>query len=104
MAAGVPIVTGTDSGNTATVQGYSMHRELELMVEYGVPVWQALRAATVEAGRFLGREWGLGEGDEGTVLLLDSSPVEDIAATRHIHAIVQRGVPVDREALLKSDS
>src|SRR4029450_4582644 len=30
-AAGVPMVTGTDGGNPAVFQGYSVHRELRLL-------------------------------------------------------------------------
>lgn len=104
LAAGVSIVAGTDSGNVATVQGYSLHRELQLMVENGVPTWQALRSATVEAGRLLGRDWGLDVGSEGSLLLLDSSPIEDISATQDIDALIHRGRQIDREALLDGGS
>ena len=99
-AAGVPIVAGTDSGNPWTVQGFSLHRELELLVEAGLSPPQALAAATTAAGDFLGRSWGLAPGDEGTVLVLDASPLEDIRNTRRIHLVVHHGRIVDREALL----
>ena len=104
LDAGVPLVAGTDSGNVGTVQGYSLHREVALMVEHGVPTWDALAAATVTAGRLLGRGWGLADGDEGSVLILDASPIDDISATRSIFAVVHRGVEIDRDALLGGDS
>ncbi len=99
-AAGVPIVAGTDAGNTMTVQGFSLHRELELMVDAGLEPWQALAAATTAAGEFIGRSWGLDAGDEGSVVVLDASPIADIRNTRSIHGVVHHGVLVDREALL----
>lgn len=70
------------------------------MVEAGLTPWQALAAATTAAGDLLGRGWGLAAGDQGSVLVLDASPLEDIANTRRIHAVVHHGKRVDREPLL----
>ena len=98
-AAGVPMLAGTDGGNLGVFQGYSVHRELELLVEAGLSPWAALRAATTEAARFLDRRWGVAPGDEATLLVLDASPVEAITNTKQMHAVIQRGVAVDREAL-----
>jgi len=98
-AAGVPMLAGTDGGNFGVFQGYSVHRELELLVEAGLSPWAALRAATTDAGRFLDRRWGVEPGDEATLLVLDASPVEHIANTKRVHSVVQRGVVVDRKAL-----
>ncbi len=99
-AAGVPMLTGTDAGNPAVFQGYSVHRELALLVAAGLSPWEALAASTTTAGRFLGRRWGMEIGDEATFVLLDASPIDDIRNTTRIHAVVQKGVVVDREALL----
>jgi imidazolonepropionase-like amidohydrolase len=98
-AAGVPMVTGTDGGNPAVFQGWSVHRELRLLVEAGLPPWEALAAATVNAGRLVDRRWGLAEGHEGTLVVLDGSPADDIRNTERIHAVIQRGRIVDRDAL-----
>ena len=101
-AAGVIMLTGTDAGNPAVFQGYSVHRELALLVEAGLSPWDALAASTTNAGRLLGRKWGMELGDEATFVLLDASPIEDIRNTTRIHAVVERGRVVDREALLPS--
>ncbi len=98
--AGVPMLTGTDSGNLGTIQGYSVHRELVWMVEAGLSPWQALAASTVNAGRFLGRSYGVSPGDEASLVLLDASPIEDIRNTERIHLIIHRGRVVDRAALI----
>lgn len=99
-AAGVPIVAGTDSGNPWTVQGFSLHRELELMVEAGLEPMAALRAATAAAGDFLGHSWGLAPGDPASLLVLDASPLDDVRNTRAIHAVIHRGRVIDREGLV----
>ncbi len=94
--AGVPMLTGTDAGNLAVFQGYSVHRELRLLVEAGLTPWEALAASTTNAGRFLRRPLGMKVGDEATLLVLDASPVDDIRNTEKIYAVIQRGQVVDR--------
>ncbi len=98
-AAGVTMLTGTDGGNLGVFQGFSVHREMELLVEAGLSEWDALRAATTNAATFLDQPWGLGPGNEATFVVLDESPIDDIRNTRLIHAVVQRGTVVNREAL-----
>jgi len=98
--AGVTILTGTDAGNPGTFLGYSVHRELALLVDAGLSPLEALAASTSAAGTFLGRSWGLSDGDEGSVLVLRASPLEDIRNSEAIESVIQRGVVVDRAALL----
>lgn len=100
--AGVPVLTGTDSGNPGTFQGFSLHRELELLVEAGLSEWQALRAATVDSGAFLGRAVGLAAGAPATLVVLEASPLEDIRNTRSIAEVVHRGHLVDRRLPLRA--
>lgn len=94
--AGVPMLTGTDGGNPAIFQGYSVHRELALLVDAGLSTWDALAASTVHAGRFFGRKWGMTEGSEATLLVLERSPIERIQNSETIYQVVQRGVLVNR--------
>ncbi len=99
--ASVRIVAGTDAGNPGTILGFSLHHELALMVERaGSSPWQALASATTSAGELLGRSYGLDAGDEGSVVVLDASPIEDIRNTEKIHLVIHRGTVVDRDALL----
>jgi len=91
VEAGVPVLVGTDAGNPGTFQGYSVHREMALLVEAGLTPWQALRAATVDAGEFLGRSIGFSPGSQADFVVLDASPIEDITNTQRIHAVVQAG-------------
>ena len=97
--AGVPMITGTDGGNPAVFQGYSVHRELRLLVEAGLSPWDALAATTIHAGRLLGRKWGMSAGDDASLIILDASPLDDIRNTERIQAVILRGVKVNREAI-----
>lgn len=92
--AGVPILAGTDAPNPLVVPGLALHRELELLVEAGLSPAEALRAATSAAAEFLGeeREFGVvAEGARADLLLLDENPLDDVASTRSVHAVVARG-------------
>lgn len=100
--AGVNILSGTDSGNLATIQGYSEHRELALMVEYGLTVWQALAAATIRPAGFLGMAYGFEPGDQANLVVLDASPIEDIRNSTTISMVIHHGKIVDRLALQRA--
>ena len=97
--AGVTMLAGTDAGNMGVFQGFSLHRELALLVDAGLSEWDALRAATTNASGFLGERWGVAPGDEATLLILDASPIDDIRNTQRIHAVIQRGTVVERDEL-----
>jgi imidazolonepropionase-like amidohydrolase len=90
-AGGVAIAAGTDVGNLATFVGYSLHREIELLVQAGLDPWDALRAATVVPATFLGGRADLAAGAPANLLVLDGSPLADIRQTRRPVAVLQDG-------------
>jgi imidazolonepropionase-like amidohydrolase len=91
---GVGILAGSDTGNLGTFQGYSLHREIELMSEAGLPTWDALRSATTNAAAFLNIRWGIEPGDPANLLVLAASPLTDIGNTRQIVHIIHLGHPI----------
>jgi len=99
LDAGVTTLAGTDVGNIGTFQGYSLHRELELMVAHGATPWQALASATTLAGRFLQEEAGIRPGALANLVVLEASPVADIQNTTKIATVIYHGHVVDRLAL-----
>lgn len=89
--AGVPILAGTDCHEEPNSvfevkHGESLHRELELLVEAGVSVLDALRAATVlPAEHFRLSDRGvIAEGKRADLVLLSEDPTKDIRATRSV--------------------
>ena len=88
---GVPILAGTDAGEVGVTHGYSMHRELIHLVEAGLTRWDALAAATTRSADFLGRRFGVQVGDAANLVVLDASPLVDIANTQQISMVVMRG-------------
>jgi imidazolonepropionase-like amidohydrolase len=93
-AAGVGLLAGSDTGNLGTFQGFSVHREIELMAEAGVPGWDALRAATTGAAAFLKIPWGIQVGAPANLVLLKKSPILSLRNTRSIAQVIYRGRPL----------
>jgi imidazolonepropionase-like amidohydrolase len=80
IAAGVPFLTGTDSGFAITPYGEWHAKELELFVaDLGFTPAAALRAATAVNARFMGNHIGVLEaGRAADFIALDGSPLADI--------------------------
>jgi imidazolonepropionase-like amidohydrolase len=100
--AGVPLLAGTDVGNPLLVPGYSLHRELELLVASGLTPLDALRTATLNPARFLEATDSLGtiaSGKLADLVLLDANPLVEIRNTQRIAGVVLNGCYLDRNAL-----
>jgi len=99
--AGAGLLAGTDSGSEGVIPGFSLHEELGYLVEAGLTPYQALRAATVNAALALGQtdSGAIAPGMRADLLLLDANPLEDIAHTRRIAAVVVNGVYLSRADL-----
>jgi imidazolonepropionase-like amidohydrolase len=100
--AGVPLLVGSDSLDPFVFPGDSFHHELTELVRAGFSPMEVLQAATRGAALFLGREKELGTVESGRaadLVLLSANPVENIANTRKISAVVRKGGYYDRAAL-----
>jgi len=88
--AGVRIAMGTDSGPPGRFQGYFEHLELEELIAAGFTPMQAIVAATGDAARCLalGDELGtLRPGLAADFLVLERSPLDDIANTKSLESV-----------------
>jgi imidazolonepropionase-like amidohydrolase len=96
--AGIPIVMGSDTGFFGVFLGVATQLEMELMVEGGLKPLDAIRSATMNAARMIGRDKDLGSVEAGKLadlLILDANPLENIGAVRRIHRVVKGGVVHD---------
>ena len=78
--AGVPLVAGTDA-----LVGFTLHRELELYAEAGIPNDEVLRLATIGSAELVGDGARIGRiapGYLADLVALDGNPLEDISAVR----------------------
>ena len=98
--AGVKLLAGTDV-SFVNAPGFSLHDELELLVDAGLPPAAALRAATSNpAAVFPKLETGsIASGRRADLVLLEANPLADIRNTRRIRAVVLAGRLLDRTAL-----
>jgi len=100
--AGVKLMAGTDTPNPYCFPGFSLHDELGFMVQAGLTPLEALQTATMNPVKFLGLTKTLGTVEKGKIadlVLLDANPLESIANTKRITAVVSAGRLFDREAL-----
>jgi imidazolonepropionase-like amidohydrolase len=106
VAAGIPILAGTDAGylNSFNYPGEGLHEELERYVEAGLTPQQALASAITTGPRFLGHSDHYGAVEQGKaadLLILSANPLKSIKATRQINAVILHGQLLDRAALDK---
>jgi imidazolonepropionase-like amidohydrolase len=100
--AGVPIVAGTDVGTSGVVPGFTLHDELELMVNAGMSNQEVLASATRLPAEWLGVQDDRGTiatGMRADLVLLSANPLENIGNTRKIAGVLLNGKWLDRARL-----
>lgn len=101
-AAGIPIVSGTDSPVPGLVPGFALHDELEALAAAGLSNRQVLESTTRLACQWLGVADDRGTvevGKRADLLLLDADPLANVANTRKIAALVLGGRYLPRAEL-----
>ena len=91
---GVPFGAGTDVPINLSIPGYSLHSELEMLVEAGLEPIDAIAAATIKPAQYFSLEKELGTIDVGMradMVLLDANPLSDIRNTKQINLVVSKG-------------
>ncbi|MGB7212881.1 MAG: amidohydrolase family protein [Gemmatimonadales bacterium] len=101
--AGGRVAVGTGASRLLIIPGSSVHRELELLVNAGLPPDDAIRAATSVAAALIGAD-SLGTLEPGKVadlLVLDADPRADIRNTRKIRKVILGGAVLDADSLVR---
>lgn len=87
--AGIPIEDGTDE-----MPGFSLHRELELDVQAGLPPNRILQDATLNAARIMSMDADLGSITPGKIADLDliaGDPIANMANVRNVVLTIKDG-------------
>lgn len=86
---GVTLLPGTDDGT-----GLSVHRELEIYGEAGIPAADVLRIGTIGPEKYMGHDQDLGSierGKKADFLLLPGNPLADLRELHRIAMVVKGG-------------
>lgn len=100
--AGVTLLCGTDLANPNVIAGHSLHEEMTLFQEAGVPAAAVLRCATITPAEVFGVADRLGTVEPGktaSLVLVAANPLADIRNAGKIDAVFLRGTYFDRDAL-----
>ena len=94
--AGVKIAFGTDAG--VSKHGRNAD-EFELMVKYGMPPVEALKAATINAADLLGLSSEVGTievGKSADIIAVSGDPLQDVTVLKKIDFVMARGETIVR--------
>jgi hypothetical protein len=87
---GIPLVAGTDG-----VEGFMLHRELELWARAGIPPEKVLQIATLGAAKVAKADGDLGSieaGKKADVVLVAGNPAANISDIRRCVVVAKNGV------------
>jgi len=104
--AGIPVITGTDTGVPGVLLGVSSVMELALHVEAGLTPRETLRSATYEAQRMMGQERKVGTVEVGKIadlVILDANPLDDIRNVRRVNRVIRGGIVVGLSPLASGE-
>ena len=92
--AGVPITTGSDIPNFFLEPGVSLHRELELLAQAGIPPLEVIKIATKNSANSLGILDTVGtieSGKQADLIILSQNPLINITYTQSIVMVIRDG-------------
>jgi imidazolonepropionase-like amidohydrolase len=100
------LVAGTDpTGAGRTIAGYSDWRQIELLVEGGFTIPQAIQVCTLNGARYLGREREIGTisaGKRADLVLIDGDLGADVKNIRKTAVVFKGGVGFDSPKIFAS--
>lgn len=100
--ADVKVMAGTDTPIGFLTPGFSLHKELEMLVKGGMEPLEAIESATLLPAQYFKVQDSIGTIEKNMIadlVLLDANPLSDITNTRTIRAVVRNGTYYNRKAL-----
>ena len=99
---GARLLIGTDAANPMMVAGFSLHEEMQVLVEDGgFSRYEVLLAATRNAAQFLGDTLGgqVRAGARADLILVDGDPLRDLGTLKRPVGVMVGGRWLDRSRL-----
>ena len=87
---GVGLLLGSDGPQVFNVPGFSVHHELQFMVDAGLTPYQALQSGTINVAKYfnLANSGMIKPGYRSDLVLLDANPLEKIGNSRKIAGVM----------------
>ena len=99
---GALILMGTDAPQLFSVPGFSLHRELERMVDAGMSPYDILKSGSTNVGEYFANEDDFGTievGKRADLLLVNDNPLDDVAHLQALSGVMVRGRWLSQEAI-----
>ena len=91
---GARILMGTDAPQLFSVPGFSLHRELERMVDAGMSPYEIIESGTKNVGAYFANEDTFGtvaEGQRADLILVNANPLDDVKHIQQRSGVMVRG-------------
>ncbi len=103
---GGKVTVGTDpTGTGKTLAGYANQRLIELLIETGFSIEEAIKLATLNGAEYLGIETKTGTievGKEADLVLLNGDLSKDVSNIRNMELVFKNGVGFDSKKIFDS--
>jgi len=97
--AGGKVLAATDTGCcTQIIPGLSLHYEMQMLVDMGIPPMKALQGATLWAAEVLGQQKDLGSVEPGKLAdftIIEGNPLTDFGTTKNVRMVIKDGQVMD---------
>jgi imidazolonepropionase-like amidohydrolase len=93
--AGGKVIAATDAG---ILPGLSLHYEMQLLNDAGIPNMKVIQAATLWGAEAIGQAKNLGSVEAGKLAdftIIEGNPLTDIAATKNVRMVIKDGKVID---------
>lgn len=94
------LLLGSDAPQVFNVPGFSIHHELQGIINAGLTPLEAIQTGTLNIGLFYQEQFGqIKEGFDADLILLENNPLENIDNLRNPLGVMTRGQWLDREMI-----
>ena len=99
--AGGKVLAATDTGCCPwgwIIPGLSLHYEMQMLTDLGIPPMRAIQGATLWAAEVIGQQRDLGSVEPGKLAdltIVAGNPLTDISATRDVRMVIKNGRVID---------
>jgi imidazolonepropionase-like amidohydrolase len=97
--AGGKVLAATDTGCCAQIiPGLSLHYEMQMLTDIGIPPMKAIQGATLWAAEVIGQDRDLGSVEPGKLAdftIIEGDPLADVGVTKNVRMVIKDGQVMD---------